>query len=388
MKIHEYQAKQIFADYGIIIPPGKVVTNPADAELAAAELGSQVMIKAQIYAGGRGKAGGIKPADSPAAARKAAEEILGNRLKTAQTSTDGILVKQVLVEKRLSAKQEFYLGITADRKKACPVLIASSAGGMGIEEVARAHPEKIVQEAIDPVVGLRDFQIRHLVYRLGLGKEITIWFKIIQAVYKIFVEKDCSLIEINPLILTDNNILVALDAKIVFDDNALFRHPEIKALADIAVEDPLEMEAKKRGINYLRLNGNIGCLVHGAGLSMATMDTIHQLGGEPANFLDLSGSARAEEIEIAFLLLLNDPNVKAILITIFNDVTPPEYLVKGLTDAIAKKELKVPVVIRMIGADTTDGIAKLTKSGFKFIEAKDMEDGVQKVVNLVKGGAK
>ncbi len=389
MKIHEYQAKKILKECGFLVPPSEVIADPAQAEWAIAQVGLPAVAKAQVHAGGRGKAGGIKTINEEQEARQVVESILGKRLKTHQTAGEGILVQKVLIEKKLAIQREFYLGITINRAKACPVIIASPAGGMDIEEIARVSPEKIFEERINPLIGLQNFQKGNLAFSLGLSPEAAVkMIKVIGDLYRVFTEKDCSLVEINPLVLTNDNQLVALDAKMAFDDNALFRHPEIKELADTSIEDVLEAEAIKAGINYVRLNGNVGCIINGAGLGMATMDAVRQAGGEPANFLDVGGSAKAEQITVAFRLLLSDPNVKVILINIFGGLVRPEFLVEGLTRAMGETRTDIPLVIRLMGANATEGIETLRNSGLEFVEARDMENGVKKAVEIARGGVK
>ncbi len=388
MKIHEFQAKKILAEYGFLVPASEVIADSAQAEWAILQVGLPAVVKAQVHAGGRGKAGGIKTINEEQEARQVVESILDKKLKTHQTAGEGILVKKVLIEKKLAIQREFYLGIVINRAKACPVIIASPAGGMDIEEIARTSPEKIFEEKINPLIGLQNFQKGNLAFSLGLSPEVAMkMIKVIGDLYRVFTEKDCSLVEINPLVLTNDNQLVALDAKMAFDDNALFRHPEIKELADISMEEALEAAAIKAGINYVRLNGNVGCIINGAGLGMATMDAVRQAGGEPANFLDVGGSAKAEQITTAFRLLLSDPNVKVILINIFGGLVRPEFLVDGLSQAMRETNTEIPLVIRLMGANATEGIETLRNSGLKFVEACDMEDGVKKAVEIAKGGA-
>ncbi|MGH7473647.1 MAG: ADP-forming succinate--CoA ligase subunit beta, partial [Candidatus Methylomirabilales bacterium] len=315
MKIHEYQAKAILREGGVPVPAGEVADTPAAARAIAKRLGGRVVVKAQVHAGGRGKAGGIKIADDPGGAEAAARAILGMRLKTPQTPPEGIEVRKVLVEEASSVARELYLSVTLDRARASHVVMASEAGGMEIEEVAARHPEKIIREWAHPALGLQDFQARRVALGIGLGGE---QFKqgvgLIRNLFRLYLAKDCSLAEINPLVVTKDGRVLALDAKLNFDDNALYRHPEVTALRDIHEEDPLDVEASKFNLNYIRLTGNVGCMVNGAGLAMATMDIIKLAGGEPANFLDVGGGASAEQIENAFRILSSDPSVKAVFI--------------------------------------------------------------------------
>lgn len=391
MKIYEYQAKEILLKFRIAVPPGKAVETAADAKLAAEDLGVPVMIKAQIQAGGRGKGGGVKAVLTPAEAEAAAAEILNKRLITPQTSAEGILVKKVLIEKKLQAVKgkELYLAFTINREKECSMAIACASGGMGIEEVAREHPERIIQELIDPISGFRAFQLRNMAFDLGISGDFQpAFFGVLSGLYKLFEEKDCLLLEINPLIMTEDGRFFALDAKIIFDDNALFRHPEIQELAKAFEGDSLEAKAAKHGINYVKLDGNIGCLVNGAGLGMAVMDRIFQLGGKPANFLDIGGGAKPEQIEAAFEILLSDSAIKVILVNIFSGVFRVDSFLEGLRAALKGRKSYPPLIFRIDGDNTEEGLRAFKKAKIKFYKAKDMEASIKKALKLLKRGGK
>ena len=385
MKIHEYQAKKILKESGIPVPRGEVVTAPADAKRVTEELGGMAVIKAQIHAGGRGKGGGIKPAHTPDEAEEIARKMLGMTLVTPQTGPEGRVVKALLVEEGQDIVQEMYLGIVVDRALGAPVIMASSAGGMEIEEVAAQSPEKIIKVAVDPATGFMGFHARKIAYGLGLEKEL---FKMasqcVANLYKAFVGKDCSLVEINPLIINFKNEVIALDAKINFDDDALFRHPELKDLNDPNEMDPLELEAKKFGLNYIKLNGNVGCMVNGAGLAMATMDLIKLAGGEPANFLDVGGGASAEQVENAFRILLSDPNVRVVLVNIFGGILRCDRVANGIVEAAKRINMKVPMVIRLEGTNVEEGRQILTQSGLKFEVAVGLKETAEKVAKLAR----
>ncbi len=385
MKIHEYQAKAILREFGVPVPAGEVADTPAAARAIAKKLGGRIVVKAQIHAGGRGKGGGIKLADDPAAAEAATRSILGMRLKTPQTPAEGIEVKRVLVEEASPIRQELYLSVTLDRARATPVVMASEAGGMEIEEVAARSPEKILREWADPALGLQGFQARALSFGLGLSGDL---FKAavaaILSLYHCFLAKDCSLAEINPLVVTADGRLLALDAKLNFDDNALFRRKEVAALRDLNEETPLEVEASKYSLNYIKLDGNVGCMVNGAGLAMATMDIIKLAGGEPANFLDVGGGASPEQIENAFRILISDPKVKAVLINIFGGILRCDRLAEGVIAAVRKLDVKIPVVIRMEGTNVELGRKMLAESGLNFTNADGMGDAAQKAVRLAR----
>ncbi len=383
MRLHEYQAKAILRGFGVPVPRGEVAETPEAAAAIARGLGGRVVVKAQVHAGGRGKAGGIKPAASPEEAEAAARQILGMRLRTPQTPPEGVLVRKVLVEEASAVTHEFYLGVTVDRAEAAAVVMASEAGGMEIEEVAAATPEKILRVTAHPALGLEPFQARRLAYGLGLDGELTkAATGLIMALYRCFVARDCSLAEINPLALTADGRLLALDAKLTLDDSALFRHPDSKALRDIHEETPLEVEASRHGLNYVKLDGTVGCMVNGAGLAMATMDIIKLAGGEPANFLDVGGGASAEQIENAFRILISDPNVRAVLINIFGGILRCDRLAEGVIAAVRKLDVKIPVVIRMEGTNVELGRRMLAESGLNFTSADDMAEAAEKVVAL------
>ncbi|RMF94395.1 MAG: ADP-forming succinate--CoA ligase subunit beta [Nitrospinota bacterium] len=388
MKIHEFQAKKILASYGIPVPRGEVAFNPQEARgIANSFRGKRVVVKAQIHAGGRGKGGGIKVADTPDAAEARAKEILGMTLVTHQTGPQGQVVRRVLIEEAVETVRELYLGIVIDRTTARPVIIASEAGGMEIEEIAAQTPEKILREAIDPLLGLPAFQARRLAYGLHLeGSLLREATSLFQNLYRLFVEKDCSLAEINPLVVTAENRLLALDAKLDFDDNGLFRHEDIRALRDLDEENPLEVEASKYGLNYIKLDGNVGCIVNGAGLAMATMDIIKLAGAEPANFLDVGGGASAEMVENAFRILLSDPKVEAVLINIFGGILRCDIFAQGVVQAASKVQVSLPIVVRMEGTNVEEGKRILEESPLSFIVASGMKDAAEKVVAALKGG--
>jgi succinyl-CoA synthetase beta subunit len=386
MKIHEYQAKAILAAHGVPVPAGEVVFSPADARAAAEKLGGgTVVVKAQIHAGGRGKGGGVKVVKGPEAAEKAAKDMLGMQLVTYQTGPDGQVVGRVLVEQGLAIKRELYLGIVIDRASEKAVLMASQDGGVEIEKVAHETPERIHKEFIHPGAGLSAFQTRKLAFALDLvGPQIGQAAKLMNAVYDAFKATDASLIEINPLIVTEEGKLLALDAKMNFDDNALYRHPDIKELRDLAEEAPLEVEASKYSLNYIKLDGTIGCMVNGAGLAMATMDIIKLAGGEPANFLDVGGGANAEQIRNAFKILMSDKNVKAVLINIFGGILRCDVLAEGVIAAVKELGVPVPIVIRMEGTNVELGKKMLKESGLNFTTADAMDEAAEKVVALGK----
>jgi succinyl-CoA synthetase beta subunit len=388
MKIHEYQAKALLKEFGVPVPKGEVADSPGAARAVAERLGGRVVVKAQVHAGGRGKAGGIKLAGSPAEAEAAARQILGMRLKTPQTPPEGIVVQKVLVEEASPVARELYLAVTLDREVGAPVVMASEAGGMEIEEVAARSPEKILRAAADPALGLLPFQVRRLVFGLGLdGDAGKMASAAIGGLYMTFVARDCSLAEINPLVTTADGRLLALDAKLSFDDNALFRHPEVKSLRDTNEETPLDVEASRFGLNYIKLDGTVGCMVNGAGLAMATMDIIKHAGGAPANFLDVGGGANATQIENAFRILLSDPSVKAVLVNIFGGILRCDVLADGLIRAARTLKIGVPVVVRMEGTNVEQGRRMLKESGLNFTTADGMKDADEKVVRLA-GGAR
>jgi len=385
MKIHEYQAKAILARHGVPVPQGEVVFAAADAGVAAKQLGGTVVVKAQIHAGGRGKGGGVKVVKGPDEAARAAADMIGMRLVTHQTGPSGQVVQRVLVEQGLKIKRELYLGIVLDRSTERPVLMVSPDGGVEIEKVAEDTPDRIFKEYIHPGAGLSPYQTRKLAFALGLaGAQVAQAGKLMTAVYEAFKATDASLIEINPLIVTEDGNLLALDAKMTFDDNALYRHPDIKELRDIAEEEPLEVEASKFSLNYIKLDGNIGCMVNGAGLAMATMDIIKLAGGDPANFLDVGGGANAEQIKNAFRILMSDKNVRAVLINIFGGILRGDILAEGVISAVKALGVPVPIVIRMEGTNVEKGKQMLRESGLKFTTADTMSEAAERVVALAK----
>jgi succinyl-CoA synthetase beta subunit len=382
MKIHEYQAKALLKDFGVPVPRGIVARTADEAEAAAGELATEVVVvKAQIHAGGRGKGGGVKLAKSPAEAREIASQMLGMRLVTHQTGPEGREVKTLLIEEGLPIDREFYLGITLDRGTGRNVLMASAAGGMDIEKVAEETPELILKETIEPSVGLRPFQTRKIAFGLGIPSElINKASAFMTSLYEAYEKLDASLVEINPFLLTKDNRLFALDAKINFDDNALFRHKDYESLRDLNEEEPLEIEASKYDLNYIKLDGNIGCMVNGAGLAMATMDIIKLAGGEPANFLDVGGGASQERVENAFRILLADPNVKAVLINIFGGIVRCDMVAKGVVAAAKNLNISIPIVARLEGTNVEEGRRVLSDSGMGIIPAEGMKDAAEKVV--------
>jgi len=385
MKIHEYQAKALLREFGVPVPNGDVVTTPAAAKAVATRLGGRVVVKAQVHAGGRGKAGGIKLADDPETAERAARQILGMRLKTPQTPPEGIEVRSVLVEEASAVARELYLSITLDRARATHVVMASAAGGMDIEEVAARTPEKIIREWAHPALGVQDYQARHLAYGLGLtGDQFKQAIALIRGLFALYLARDCSLVEINPLVVTADGRVLALDAKLNFDDNALWRHKDILALRDVNEEDPLDVEASKYSLNYIKLDGNVGCMVNGAGLAMATMDIVKLAGGEPANFLDVGGGASPEQIEHAFRILSSDPSVRAVFINVFGGILRCDRLAEGVIAAVRKLGLRLPVVVRMEGTNVELGKRMLAESGLALTTADDMGDGAKKAVALAR----
>jgi succinyl-CoA synthetase beta subunit len=384
MKIHEYQAKAILAKFGVPVPRGEAVFKADDARAVAQRLGTKVVVvKAQIHAGGRGKAGGVKLAKSPHEAASLAEKILGMKLVTPQTGPEGRIVRRLLVEEGLDIKRELYLSILIDRATGAPVFMASAAGGMEIEEVAKTNPEAILRESIEPATGMQPYHARKIAFGLGLAPElIAAVVPFFQSLYRAFIETDASLLEINPCVVTGDGRLVALDAKVNFDDNALYRHPEYKELRDLEEETPLEVEASKFRLNYIKLDGNVGCMVNGAGLAMATMDIIKLSGGSPANFLDVGGGASEEQVKNAFRILLSDPNVKAVFVNIFGGILRCDVLASGVVNAAKELKFKVPVVVRMEGTNVKQGQEILRDSGLNFTIATGMKDGAEKAVAL------
>jgi len=384
MKIHEYQAKAILAKYGVPVPRGEVTFTAAEAADIARRLGTKVVVvKAQIHAGGRGKGGGVKLAKSPDEAVSLAKAMLGMTLVTHQTGPEGRVVSRVLIEQGLDIKRELYLSMLLDRQAGKPVIMASAAGGMDIEEVAAKTPEQIVRVHVDPGVGIVPFEARQLAFGIGLDPSLVNKFvKLVSSLYDAFIATDASLVEINPLIVTGDGELLALDAKVNLDDNALYRHAETKDLRDLGEEDPLEIEASKFNLNYIHLDGNIGCMVNGAGLAMATMDIIKLAGGEPANFLDVGGGANEEQIRNAFKILMTDKNVKAVLINIFGGILRCDVLAQGVIAAVKELGVPVPIVIRMEGTNVEDGKRLLRESKMNFTTADSMGEAAKKVVQL------
>jgi succinyl-CoA synthetase beta subunit len=385
MKIHEYQAKAILSKYGVRVPRGEVAYTKEEARDIAKRLGFPVVVKAQIHAGGRGKGGGIKLASSADETEEIAKKMLGSRLVTHQTGPEGRIVKRVLIEEGLQIQKEYYLGIVIDRAVTKPVLMASKAGGMEIEKVAEESPDLILKEPIEISLGLTAFQARKLAFGLELPPTLVNQAAgFMMALYKAFQDTDASLAEINPFLLTADGTFYALDAKLNFDDNALYRHPDIKELRDLDEEEPLEIEANKHGLNYIKLDGNVGCMVNGAGLAMATMDIIKLAGGSPANFLDVGGGANTEQVKSAFSIILSDSNVKAVLINIFGGIMRCDIVAQGVVDAAKAVQLQVPVVVRLEGTNVEKGQEILRSSGLKLTVAHGMKDAAEKVVALAK----
>ncbi|MEO6326162.1 MAG: ADP-forming succinate--CoA ligase subunit beta [Thermoanaerobaculia bacterium] len=385
MKVHEYQAKEILRGFGVTTPRGRVTDSPDEARLIAEEFGGKAVVKAQIHAGGRGKGGGVKVAKTPDEAHDYAEKILGMQLITHQTGPEGRKVKKVLIEEAMDIAQELYLGITLDRSSGKPVFMASKQGGMEIEVVAEKDPDAIVKETFDPAFGLQPFQARKLAYALGLSgdthkKAVTQLIALARA----YVETDASLAEINPFMITGSGDVIALDAKMSFDDNALFRHPAIKEYRDLDEEDPLEVEASNFGLNYIKLDGSVGCMVNGAGLAMATMDIVQYAGGSPANFLDVGGGANEEQVKNAMRIILSDKNVKGVLINIFGGIMRCDIIATGVVNAVKEIGITVPVVVRLEGTNVEEGKAILENSGLAVIPADGMKDAAEKIIASLK----
>src|SRR5215813_10365515 len=385
MKIHEYQAKGILRKYGVAVPHGEMAESREEAEAAARKLfdagSTGVVVKAQIHAGGRGKGGGVKIAKSVDEAGEIAAKMLGMKLVTHQTGPEGRIVRRLLIEETLPIEKELYLGILIDRGEGKPVFMASAAGGMEIEQVAAERPEAILKQYIDPGMGLEAFQARKIAFALGLsGAQVNPAVKFLTSLYRAFLDTDASLVEINPFITTTDGRVFALDAKMTFDDNALFRHPELKELRDVTEEDPLEVEASKYNLNYIKLDGSVGCMVNGAGLAMATMDIIKYAGGMPANFLDVGGGTNAEQVAHAFEILLSDKSVKAVLINIFGGILRVDTLANGVVEAARKTNIQLPVVLRLEGTNVQEGKKILMESGLNFVIAETMKDAADKVV--------
>jgi len=384
MNIHEFQGKEVLRGYGVAVPKGAAAETPEEVERLAKEMGPVCVVKAQIHAGGRGKAGGVKVCKSPAEAKEFAAKLLGSTLVTHQTGPAGRVVRRVLVEEGCDIARELYLGMVIDRATSRPTLMASSEGGVEIEEVAAHSPEKILREVVDPAIGLQAFQARKIGFALGLGKEsLGKFVKFADALYRAFIDCDGSMAEINPLVVTASGDLLALDAKMGFDDNAIFRQAKIAALRDIHEEDPKEVEASKYDLSYISLDGNIGCMVNGAGLAMSTMDIIKHYGGAPANFLDVGGGASKEKVTAAFKIILADPNVKGVLVNIFGGIMQCDVLAQGVVDAAREVELKVPLVVRLEGTNVERGKEILAASSIDVITARDMADAAEKIVAAV-----
>ena len=391
MNIHEYQAKELFEKFGVPTPAGKVAESSEEAKTAAADLGSAIVVKAQVHAGGRGKGtfkngfqGGVHLVKSADEAAEVAGKMLGETLVTHQTGEEGKLVSKVMVADAVDIEKEYYLAILMDRENRCPVIVASTEGGVNIEEVAEETPEKIHRELVHPLMGLQPYEIRNLAAKLGFAGDIAKQFgKLLKSLYTLFIECDCSLVEINPLVTTPDGRVLALDAKFDFDDNALYRHPDIEALHDPTEEDPREVEAAKYDLNYIGLDGNIACLVNGAGLAMATMDIIKQCGGEPANFLDVGGGATQEQVTNAFKIILGDPNVKGILVNIFGGIMDCDVIAKGIVAACQEVDLGIPLVVRLEGNNVAAGKETLSHSNVDLISADTLADAAQKAVAAI-----
>jgi succinyl-CoA synthetase beta subunit len=390
LKVHEYQAKALLAQYGIPIPRGKVAYTPAEARDIAAEIGRKVVIKTQVHAGGRGKVGGVRVVNDPAEAKKVASQWVGSRLVTHQTGPEGVPVSKVLVEEASDVARELYLSIFVDGTSHLPVTMASEAGGMEIEEVAQSTPEKIFKSYIDPAIGFQPFQGRRLAYGMNLdGGQIGEATRLMTNLYKLFIDKDCSLAEINPLVVTADGKLLALDAKLSFDDNALYRHKDIQELQDKEQEEPLEIQARELGIsNYVKMDGDIGCMVNGAGLAMAVNDLIQYCGGRAANFLDIGTLNNTERVVNSFKMFITDPRIRAVLVNIFGGMARVDVIARGIVEAYQQMDIPFPVVIRLAGTNLEEGQRILTASGISFIPAKDFYDGAHKVVEAAKGAMK
>ena len=389
MNIHEYQTKELLRSYGVPVPEGRVAHNIDNAATIAEELGGERwVVKAQIHAGGRGKGGGVKVATSLDEVRHFADQMIGSRLVTPQTGPEGRMVQRVLVEQASNIKQEYYLGLVIDRATQRITVIASASGGMNIEEVAKTDPDRVIREAIDPAVGLMSFQCRKIAAKIGLqGKQIGDAAKLMKALYRCFRDKDALLAEINPLAEVDDGSLIALDAKMSFDGNALYRRPQITELRDFDEEDPKEVEATGHGLNYIALDGNVGCIVNGAGLAMATMDAISFHNGKPANFLDVGGGASPEKVGNAFRIVLQDPNVKIILVNIFAGINRCDWIAEGLVQAMRDQQIGVPIVVRLAGTNVEKGGPILAESGFPFIMADNLDDAATKVMATLEASA-
>lgn len=387
MNVHEFQAKQLFSQFGVPVPRGKEITSPEAGAAWAAELNSPVfVVKAQIHAGGRGKAGGVKITKDKAAVPGLVKELLGKTLITHQTGPKGREVRRLLIEEGAGIVKELYVSLVVDRDSGWPVFIASTEGGMEIEEVAAHTPEKIIREAIDPAVGFQGYNGRNIAFALGLAAMepaiVTPFIQMMGNLYRLFMEKNAAMVEINPLVITSDKKLVALDGKVSFDANGLFRHPDVQQMRDLNEEDPLEIEAGKNELNYVKLDGNIGCMVNGAGLAMATMDVIKLAGSEPANFLDVGGGATKETVAAGFRILLKDPNVKGIFINIFGGIVRCERIAHGVIEAAKEVKISVPLVVRLQGTNADEGRKLLAESGLKLEVANDLWEAAQKIVKL------
>ncbi len=387
MNIHEYQAKQLFKEYNVETLQGVVATNASEAAEACKTLGGNIwVVKAQVHAGGRGKGGGIILCKTTDEVYEAADKLIGSNLVTPQTTSDGVMVRKVYVEEGCDISKELYLGIVLDREKDLPVVMASTEGGVEIEEIAIKEPEKILKVHADPVTGIGNWQARKIAFGLGLkGKQVNSCCKFIISLYELFMKLDCSIVEINPLVVTSEDNIIALDAKINFDSSALFRHANIEGLRDLDEEEPLESQATKAGLNYIKLDGEIGCMVNGAGLAMSTMDIIKLHGGEPANFLDVGGGASAEQVAEGFRIILSDPEVKAIFVNIFGGIMRCDFIAEGIITAAKEIEIGVPLVVRLAGTNVDLGKKMLSESGLDLITADDMDSGARKSVTAVGG---
>tara|TARA_Y100000994_G_scaffold82601_1_gene67976 strand:+ start:16 stop:1185 length:1170 start_codon:yes stop_codon:yes gene_type:complete len=387
MNIHEYQAKDLFRQYGVRTLEGVIASNPEEAAKACKNLGGNIwVVKAQVHAGGRGKGGGIVLCRSADEVYEAASNLIGKKLITPQTTSDGVEVRKVYVEEGCNISRELYLGIVLDREKELPVMMASTEGGVEIEEVAHKNPEKILKAHVDPITGLGDWQAREIAFGLGLeGNQIKNCIKFMKQLYNLFVNLDCSIVEINPLVVSSDNEIIALDAKINFDSSGLFRHKEIEELRDTNEEEPLETRANEVGLNYIKLDGEIGCMVNGAGLAMATMDIIKLHGGEPANFLDVGGGADSKQVAEGFKVILSDPEVKAIFVNIFGGIMRCDFIAEGIIEAAKEIDMKIPLVVRLAGTNVELGKKMLSESGLDLIAAEDMDDGARKAITAIGG---
>ena len=387
MNIHEYQAKDLFRQYGVRTLEGVIASNPEEAAKACKNLGGNIwVVKAQVHAGGRGKGGGIVLCRSADEVYEAASNLIGKKLITPQTTSDGVEVRKVYVEEGCNISRELYLGIVLDREKVLPVMMASTEGGVEIEEVAHKNPEKILKAHVDPITGLGDWQAREIAFGLGLeGNQIKNCIKFMKQLYNLFVNLDCSIVEINPLVVSSDNEIIALDAKINFDSSGLFRHKEIEELRDTNEEEPLETRANEVGLNYIKLDGEIGCMVNGAGLAMATMDIIKLHGGEPANFLDVGGGADSKQVAEGFKVILSDPEVKAIFVNIFGGIMRCDFIAEGIIEAAKEIDMKIPLVVRLAGTNVELGKKMLSESGLDLIAAEDMDDGARKAITAIGG---